>query len=91
MAARLELLDQYLGEFDPLPTARKESVIQWQKKRSQPWALEQKVAGGTDAKTIFTLNWLINDEKLDGQVKRDVRIFTVLGLTNMRRMSLHWM
>jgi len=65
--ARLELLDQYLGEFDPLPLARQESVVQWQKKRTQPWTLEQKVAGGADAKTIFTVNWLINDQKLDGQ------------------------
>lgn len=69
VTARLELLDQYLGEFDPLPTARQESVIQWQKKRTEPWTLEQKVAGGADAKTIFTLNWLINDQKLDGQVR----------------------
>ena len=67
MVARLELLDQYLGEFDPLPSARQESVVLWQKKRTQPWSLEQRVAGGADAKTIFTLNWLINDEKLDGQ------------------------
>ncbi len=69
MSARLELLDQYLGEFDPLPSARQESVVQWQKKMTTPWSFEQKVAGGPDAKTIFTVNWLINDQKLDGQVR----------------------
>jgi len=67
VAARLALLDEYLGEFEALPTARQESVVQWQKKRQSPWTLEQTVAGGADAKTIFTVNWLINDAKLDGQ------------------------
>jgi len=83
VSARLELLDQYLGEFDPLPSARQESVVQWQKKRTTPWSFEQKVAGGADAKTIFTVNWLINDQKLDGQeeLALDVMDDLLMGTT----------
>jgi len=65
--ARLELIESYLGEFEPNPAGPKESVIEWQKKRDTPWALEQKYPAGADGKPLMTVNWLLNDEPFSPQ------------------------
>ena len=60
--ARLELLEQYLAEFDAKPQAKVDSVIGWQKKRDSPWAIEQHYPAGEDGTALMTVNWLINDQ-----------------------------
>jgi len=65
--ARLELIEQYLGEFEAKPQAKAESVIGWQKKRDSPWAIEQHYPAGDDGTSLMTVNWLINDQPLTPQ------------------------
>lgn len=33
---RLQILDEYLGQFEPLPGAKERSVVQWQQRLSEP-------------------------------------------------------
>lgn len=65
--ARLELLESFLEEFEALPSAPKESQVEWQKKRSEPWELTQTYPAGADGKPLMTVNWLINDKTLEPQ------------------------
>jgi len=67
VTARLELLEQYLGEFDALPQAPKDSVIEWQKKVTEPRVIEQKYPAGEDGKILMTVNWLVNDQQLTSE------------------------
>ncbi len=67
VTARLELLEQYLGEFDAMPTSPKESVVAWQKKMNTPRTVEQKYPAGEDGKILMTINWLVNDKELEPQ------------------------
>ncbi len=67
VTARLELLDQYLGEFDAMPAAPKESMVAWQKKMNTPRTVEQKYPAGEDGKILMTINWLMNDKELEPQ------------------------
>jgi Zn-dependent M16 (insulinase) family peptidase len=65
--ARLELIDEYLSEFEARPHAKSDSVIGWQKKRDSPWAIEQLYPAGEDGTALMTVNWLINDQILTPQ------------------------
>ena len=65
--ARLELIDEYLSEFEARPHAKSDSVIGWQKKRDSPWAIEQLYPAGEDGTSLMTVNWLINDQILTPQ------------------------
>jgi len=65
--ARLELIEQYLSEFEAKPQAKLDSVIGWQKKRDSPWAIEQHYPAGDDGTSLMTVNWLINDQTLTPQ------------------------
>ena len=65
--ARLELIEQYLGEFDAKPQAKTDSIVGWQKKRNSPWAIEQHYPAGEDGTSLMTVNWLINDQTLTPQ------------------------
>ena len=65
--ARLELIEQYLSEFEAKPQAKVDSVIGWQKKRDRPWAIEQHYPAGADGTSLMTVNWLINDQTLTPQ------------------------
>uniref|UniRef100_A0A7S0EDK3 Peptidase M16C associated domain-containing protein n=2 Tax=Hanusia phi TaxID=3032 RepID=A0A7S0EDK3_9CRYP len=67
VAARLELLETFLGEFEQHPKVRQESTIEWQQKRDTPWAIEQHYPSGQDGKVLMTVNWLINDKVLKPQ------------------------
>jgi len=67
VAARLELLESYLTEFEALPSAPRDSQVDWQKKRDTPWELTQSYPAGADGKPLMTVNWLINDKTLEPQ------------------------
>jgi len=67
VAARLELLETYLSEFEPNPTAPKESVVEWQKKRDTPWSLTHHYPAGKDGKPLMTINWLLNESPFTPQ------------------------
>lgn len=61
---RLNLLDEYLKDFDVIPIT---SQVQYQPKFTKPTRLnvEFPISPGTDLKHMITLNWLLNDEKLE--------------------------
>ena len=65
--ARLELIEQYLCEFDAKPQAKTDSIVGWRKKRNSPWAIEQHYPAGEDGTSLMTVNWLINDQTLTPQ------------------------
>ena len=67
VAARLELVESYLEEFDAKPQAKIDSVIGWQKKHNTPWDIEQFYPAGEDGTALMTVNWLINDKTLTPQ------------------------
>jgi len=61
---RLELMDEYLREFDVLPEAKPASVIEWQKKRfSEPKKEKYPYPIGPDQPEthMVMVNWLMND------------------------------
>ena len=67
VAARLELVESYLEEFDAKPQAKIDSVIGWQKKHNTPWDIEQFYPAGEDGTALMTVNWLINEKTLTPQ------------------------
>jgi Zn-dependent M16 (insulinase) family peptidase len=61
---RLELMDEYLREFDVLPEAKPASVIEWQKKRfAEPKKEKYPYPIGPDQPEthMVMVNWLMND------------------------------
>lgn len=63
---RLNLLDEYLGEFDRIPVT---SQVQFQPKNRQPTRIELPfpVGPGTVPKNTVTVNWLLNDQALSAK------------------------
>lgn len=63
---RLNLLDEYLSEFDSIPVT---SQIEFQPKDQYPSKIELKfpTSEGGDKKNILTINWLLNDVFLDSK------------------------
>ena len=67
---RLELMDEYLSDFEENKESRPSSQIQWQKKRfaepvkvRHPYPVSDN--GGEDKEThMIMLNWLVNDEPM---------------------------
>lgn len=67
---RLELMDEYLNDFEENKESRPSSQIHWQKKRfaepvkvRHPYPVSDN--GGEDKEThMIMLNWLVNDEPL---------------------------
>merc|ERR1719223_2168316 len=67
---RLEIMDEYLDDFDDSPESKPGSQIQWQKKRfaepvkvRHPYPVSDSAGEGKDTHMIM-LNWLVNDEPL---------------------------
>ncbi len=66
---RLELMDEYLREFDVLPEAKPASVIHWQKKiYTEPKKEQYPYPIGSDQPEthMVMVNWLMNDRPLTG-------------------------
>jgi Zn-dependent M16 (insulinase) family peptidase len=64
---RLELMDEYLKEFDVSPESKPGSVIQWQKKSFAEPKREQHpypVGEDTPETHMVNVNWLMNDKPL---------------------------
>lgn len=64
---RLELMDEYLQEFDMLPDAKEKSQIQWQSKTymEPKKEFETYPAGADQPEThLLTVNWLLNDKPM---------------------------
>jgi presequence protease len=64
---RLELMDEYLNEFDASDDYKEKSKIRWQpKKFSEPKREVQSFPAGADQPTthMFMMNWLLNDRPL---------------------------
>eukprot|EP00429_Kryptoperidinium_foliaceum_P042989 CAMPEP_0176124514 /NCGR_PEP_ID=MMETSP0120_2-20121206/62782_1 /TAXON_ID=160619 /ORGANISM="Kryptoperidinium foliaceum, Strain CCMP 1326" /LENGTH=1070 /DNA_ID=CAMNT_0017459297 /DNA_START=74 /DNA_END=3282 /DNA_ORIENTATION=+ len=62
---RLELMDEYLSEFDALPEAKPASVVPWQKKvYTEPKREQYPYPIGADQPEthMVMVNWLMNDE-----------------------------
>jgi len=67
VATRLELMDEYLSEFDASPESKPGSVIEWQKKKyTEPQHLKYPYPiGGDQPEThMVMVNWLMNDAQL---------------------------
>jgi len=61
---RLELMDEYLSEFDASPESKPASVIEWQKKTiTEPrWETHAYPVGADQPETNMVMaNWLMND------------------------------
>jgi len=66
---RLEIMDEYLKEFDYSPVSKEKSRIEWQpKKFTEPKKeIEYYPVGGNaenEPKHMINMNWLVNDEPL---------------------------
>lgn len=65
VAKRLELMDEYLSEFDDSPESKPGSVIQWQKKTfAEPKSFQYPYPAGADQPEthMVMVNWLMNDK-----------------------------
>jgi len=62
-AARLDLLDEYLREFEANP---KDSTIKVQKLRTEPWTVEERFPATPETadKHMVAVNWVLHDEAL---------------------------
>eukprot|EP00934_Nitzschia_sp_Nitz4_P007392 Nitzschia sp. Nitz4//scaffold3_size479765//55688//59203//NITZ4_000022-RA/size479765-processed-gene-0.48-mRNA-1//1//CDS//3329550524//7382//frame0 len=63
--ARLDIMDEYLREFDDAPAWKEGSVIQWQKKSfAEPKSekIPYPVSAEQPEHHIVTINWLLNDK-----------------------------
>jgi len=68
---RLEIMDEYLGDFDDSPESKPGSTIEWQKKRysepvkfRHPYPVSDKGEGGQPDTHLLMVNWLMNDRPL---------------------------
>jgi len=65
---RLEIMDEYLSEFDRSPESKPASKIQWQKKVfTEPKVLKKPYPSGADQPDthMIQVNWLMNDKPLN--------------------------
>lgn len=65
---RLEIMDEYLRDFDASPESKPASKIQWQTKRyDAPTKVRKPYPAGADQPEthMIMLNWLINDKPLN--------------------------
>eukprot|EP00548_Thalassiothrix_antarctica_P007474 CAMPEP_0194146632 /NCGR_PEP_ID=MMETSP0152-20130528/21136_1 /TAXON_ID=1049557 /ORGANISM="Thalassiothrix antarctica, Strain L6-D1" /LENGTH=1085 /DNA_ID=CAMNT_0038847193 /DNA_START=62 /DNA_END=3319 /DNA_ORIENTATION=+ len=63
---RLEIMDEYLQDFEPSPESKPKSVVDWQKKtfkepKKEIHTYPAAAADGDDATHMVTINWLMND------------------------------
>uniref|UniRef100_A0A7S1FV17 Peptidase M16C associated domain-containing protein n=1 Tax=Corethron hystrix TaxID=216773 RepID=A0A7S1FV17_9STRA len=64
---RLQILDEYLSEFDASPQSKPDSEVAWQKKRfTEPQYQKHPYPAGADqpATHMICVNWLLNEEPI---------------------------
>eukprot|EP00299_Pterocystis_sp_00344_P019771 c9778_g1_i3.p1 GENE.c9778_g1_i3~~c9778_g1_i3.p1 ORF type:complete len:868 (+),score=253.71 c9778_g1_i3:36-2606(+) len=66
VSKRLDIIDEYLRDYNADPTAPQNSTIAWQQKNRTFSLVERKYpcAEGQDAKLYSQIDWLINDKPL---------------------------
>lgn len=84
---RLELMDEYLNEFDVNEESRPGSQIQWQKKTyGEPvWVKESFPAGADQPEEhMLTVNWLLHDEPMnvEDELTLDILDHLLMGTTS---------
>lgn len=84
---RLELMDEYLSEFDLSPDSKVKSQIEWQpKKYTEPKKEMQFYPAGADQPEthMLTVNWLLNDKPLSSYEEMTVNILDhlLMGTTS---------
>jgi len=85
---RLELLDEYLKEFDYRDCNKDESMVKWQKKIDTPWKHSAYFATNEDGigKHMVSVNWLLNDSPLSKKEKLALNILDDLLVGNSAAM-----
>jgi len=83
---RLELMDEYLNEFDETPESRVKSQIQWQQKKyEEPIKLKEPYPAGADQPEthMLNVNWLVNDKPLSAfeELTLDILDHLMMGTT----------
>mmetsp|Transcript_31239 Transcript_31239/g.57771 ORF Transcript_31239/g.57771 Transcript_31239/m.57771 type:complete len:1097 (+) Transcript_31239:202-3492(+) len=71
VAKRLEIMDEYLSDFEDSPESKPGSAIEWQKKRfaepvrvRHPYPVSDKGEDGQADTHLMMVNWLMNDKPL---------------------------
>ncbi|KAL3816824.1 hypothetical protein ACHAXA_008687 [Cyclostephanos tholiformis] len=71
VSRRLDIMDEYLGDFDDSPESRPGSKIEWQRKRyvepvtvRHPYPVSDKGEGGEPDTHLTMTNWLLNDRPM---------------------------
>lgn len=83
---RLDLMDEYLSEFDETPESRVQSQIQWQPKNYEA-PIREKLpypAGADQPEThMINVNWLVNDKPLSSfeELTLDIMDHLLMGTT----------
>jgi Zn-dependent M16 (insulinase) family peptidase len=80
---RLDMMCEYLDEFDAADADTTGSAIQWQKKRDAPWRIQESFPTGEGeeggpGKHMLSVNWLLNDEPLSHYNKLALEILDEL-------------
>ena len=84
---RLELMDEYLKDFQPSPESKPASQVQFQKKTfAAPVKSQHPYPAGSDqAEThMITVNWLLNDEAINSEQELTMNILDhlLMGTTS---------
>merc|ERR1711966_448027 len=91
VAKRLELMDEYLRDFDASPESKPGSEVAWQKKRFEapktvrhPYPVSDKGEGGAPDTHLTMVNWLMNDKPLTPteQITATVLDHLLMGTTS---------
>ena len=83
---RLELMDEYLSEFDDTPESRVLSQVQWQPKNyDAPIKRKEPYPAGADQPEthMLNVNWLVNDKPLTSfeELTLDIMDHLLMGTT----------
>jgi len=83
VAKRLEIMDEYLSDFQDSPESKPGSAIEWQKKRysepvkvRHPYPVSDKEAapGGEPDTHLLMVNWLMNDKPMTSREEITVTV-----------------
>ena len=71
LTKRLELLDEYLSDFDAADAEPSASEVKTQPLKTEPWRVVEPYPVAADAEeeptSMVMLNWLVHEEPLDGE------------------------
>jgi Zn-dependent M16 (insulinase) family peptidase len=84
---RLELMDEYLKDFDPSPESKPASKVGWQKKTfTEPRREEHPYPAGADQPEshMIMVNWLLNEAALNAEEELTINVLDhlLMGTTS---------